>query len=126
VSEYQLLTPDQNGPVCRTADNAWIPAAPGNPDWEQYQTWLKAGGVPDPYVPPPETVPEPIPGDTANARLDTGVNSAVDAYNANTPPVPLGGQGDMTADERLLRLEESLKAMCNGHMAYLKEPPVIR
>ena len=34
--------------------DVWIPNDPGNRDWVEYQEWLTAGGVPDPYVPPPE------------------------------------------------------------------------
>ncbi|UEM11982.1 hypothetical protein J4G43_047335 [Bradyrhizobium barranii subsp. barranii] len=59
MAEYQLTTPDTNGPVLRIADSAFIPADPANRDWIEYQDWLAAGGVPDPYVPPP--VPEPPP-----------------------------------------------------------------
>jgi hypothetical protein len=110
MAEYQLTETDVS--VIRTADAAFIPNDPANRDWQEYQTWLAAGGVPDPYVPPPD--PPPAPPDP-NARLDAGVNSAVDAYAANTPPAR---GGEMTDGERLLRLEESLKALCNGHMAY--------
>jgi hypothetical protein len=119
MADYQLTQTEE---VIRSADGARIPNDPGNRDRIEYEAWLADGGVPDPYVPPE---PQPPPAD-ANARIDTGANSAVDAYNANTPPAVAGGQGGMTAEERLLRLEESLKAMCNGHMAYLNEPPVIK
>jgi len=51
MAEYQLTAdPDV---VIRTADNASIPNDPDNRDWQEYQAWLAAGGVPDPYVPPP-------------------------------------------------------------------------
>jgi hypothetical protein len=110
MAEYQLTATDQA--VIRTADGAFIPNDPANRDWLEYQDWLAAGGVPDPYVPPPD--PPPPPPDP-NARIDTGVNYATSAYDQYTPA--RGGQGDLSTDERLLRLEESLKAMCNGHMA---------
>jgi hypothetical protein len=69
VSEYQLLTPDVNGPVLRTADGASIPNDPANRDWMEYQKWLEAGGVPDPYVPPPEPEPVPPPAELSDAVL---------------------------------------------------------
>jgi len=59
MADYQLTTPDENGPVLRTADQAWIPADPANRDWEEYREWVNKGNTPDPYVPPPE--PEPVP-----------------------------------------------------------------
>jgi hypothetical protein len=116
MSEYQLTATES---VIRTADGAYIPADPANRDWQEYQTWLAAGGVPDPYVPPPEPQPDQNHGETANLRIAAGVNHAVDAYNQHTPS-PRGGQGEPSTDERLLRLEESFKAMCNGQI--LTEP----
>jgi hypothetical protein len=112
MAEYQLTNDSDH--VIRTSDGAFIPDHEGNSDWQDYQDWLDQGGVPDPADPPPPPQPD------ANARLDTGVHDAVGAYDANTPPAsaPAGGQGGMTADERLLRLEETIKALCNGHMAY--------
>jgi hypothetical protein len=112
MSEYQLTTLDADGPVLRTADQAHIPNDPANRDWIEYQNWLALGNVPDPYVPPE---PGPPPPPDPNLRLDTGVNHAVDTYNANTP-ARAGGQGGLTSEERLLRIEETVKAMCNGQM----------
>jgi hypothetical protein len=57
---YQLLTPDPNGPVLRTADHVSIPPDPDNRDYAEYQQWVADGGVPDPYKKPP-----PAPPDTA-------------------------------------------------------------
>ena len=57
MAEYQLTATDST--VIRTEDGACIPNDPANRDWIEYQQWLAAGGVPDPYVPPPE--PEPPP-----------------------------------------------------------------
>jgi hypothetical protein len=57
MADYKLATPDPNGPVIRTADQAHIPAAPGNRDWDDYQDWLAAGGVPDPYPYPLDVDP---------------------------------------------------------------------
>lgn|SRR4051812_2120863 len=56
ASEYQLTaTPT----VIRTEDGAFIPDDPANRDRAKYEAWLEDGGVPDPYVAPPE--PEPAP-----------------------------------------------------------------
>lgn len=49
MSEYQLTSSDT---VLRTKDGACIPNDPANRDRAEYSAWLKAGGVPDPYVPP--------------------------------------------------------------------------
>lgn len=40
--------------IVRTIDGAFIPDDAANADWQTYQQWLADGGVPDPYVPPPE------------------------------------------------------------------------
>jgi hypothetical protein len=55
MADYQLTTADRNGPVLRTADQAWIPNDPANRDWQEYQQWLADGGVPDPV--PPKITP---------------------------------------------------------------------
>lgn len=47
---YQL-TPTTT--IIRLADGAFIPADPGNTDWQAYQQWLAAGNTPDPADPPP-------------------------------------------------------------------------
>ncbi|WP_189595296.1 hypothetical protein [Trinickia symbiotica] len=41
---YTLTT---NKGVTRDADGAWIPNDPANVDWQAYQAWLAAGGVPN-------------------------------------------------------------------------------
>ena len=53
MAEYQLGA--TNKYVIHTADGATIPNDPANRDWQEYQKWLAAGGVPDPYVKPPKT-----------------------------------------------------------------------
>ena len=50
MSDYQLAF-DPNV-VFRVNDEVWIPNAPGNKDWDEYQIWVEAGNEPDPYVPP--------------------------------------------------------------------------
>jgi hypothetical protein len=52
MADYRLTANDS---VIRTADMAHIPNDPLNMDWQEYQRWLDAGGVPDPFI-------MPIPG----------------------------------------------------------------
>jgi len=52
MSDYIL---SESG-VIRTSDNASIPNADGNRDWQAYQEWLADGNTPAPYVPEPVTV----------------------------------------------------------------------
>jgi hypothetical protein len=54
MADYQLTATDS---VIRTADGAVIPDDPANRDWVEYQEWLAAGGVPDPYVRPKNVIP---------------------------------------------------------------------
>lgn len=44
TAAYQLTAEG----VLRTRDAATIPNDPANRDWQEYQAWLGAGGVPDP------------------------------------------------------------------------------
>jgi hypothetical protein len=60
MADYQLTA---TSTVIRTADNASIPADPGNRDWIDYQNWLALGNVPDPYVPPKPPPPVATPAD---------------------------------------------------------------
>lgn len=57
MAEYQLTATDAS--VIRTSDMASIPNDPANRDWIEYQEWLEAGGIPDPYVEPEPTPPNP-------------------------------------------------------------------
>ena len=61
MADYQLTATDI---VIRTADGASIPNDPANRDRIEYDEWLAAGGVPDPYVPPEAAPPEPQPETT--------------------------------------------------------------
>jgi hypothetical protein len=57
MSDYQLTATESI--VIRTADGACIPNDPANRDYAEYTEWLDGGGVPDPYVPPEQTPPQP-------------------------------------------------------------------
>jgi len=70
MAEYQLTS---NDIVLRISDNTYIPDHPANRDRAAYNEWLAAGGVPDPYVPPPE----PPPIINPNERLDDGIAAAL-------------------------------------------------
>lgn len=47
MSDYQLT---ETNSVLRTADKAIIPEDPANRDRREYNDWLAAGGVPEPYI----------------------------------------------------------------------------
>jgi len=49
MAEYALVVPPFDG-VLRAADGAAIPNDANNVDWQAYQAWLAAGGVPDPEL----------------------------------------------------------------------------
>lgn len=59
MADYQLTATEST--VIRTVDQAYIPNDLANRDYAEYLKWLEAGGVPDPYVPPP--APTPVPKD---------------------------------------------------------------
>jgi hypothetical protein len=55
MSDYRLI--DVQGAILRIVDSTSIPNDPANRDRADYDAWLAAGGVPDPYVAPP---PPPV------------------------------------------------------------------
>jgi hypothetical protein len=52
---YQLTSGDS---ILRIADNAYIPAAPGNRDYREYLDWLEEGNTPLPAPAPPAPGPD--------------------------------------------------------------------
>jgi hypothetical protein len=54
---YQLTSSTS---IIRLSDNAFIPQAPGNRDYAEYQTWLSAGNTPLPAPAPPPPAPDYI------------------------------------------------------------------
>jgi hypothetical protein len=47
--------------IKRDADNAFIPVDEANTDYQAYLAWLAEGNTPNPYVPPPPSVPSTAP-----------------------------------------------------------------
>lgn len=43
-----LLTGEIAPGIIRTSDSMFIPNAPGNKDWDEYELWLAEGNTPDP------------------------------------------------------------------------------
>lgn len=68
-----------NWVIIRAEDGATIPLDEGNADYQAYLAWAEAGGVPDPYEPPPPAPDVLMPGEIANMRLDAGVDAAADS-----------------------------------------------
>ena len=65
ASEYQLVapTPGSSEIVLRLSDGAFIPADPGNRDYQAYLAWQAEGNQADPASPPsPEVQAKEVPG----------------------------------------------------------------
>jgi hypothetical protein len=125
ASEYQLTATDI---VIRNSDGAHIPNDPDNRDRVEYDGWLEAGGVPDPYVPPDPIPPAPdalAEAQRANARLDAGVQAAVEvppppeisALPADTVEAPVTQDQFAALVARVDYLEQAVGAMLSAQSA---------
>jgi hypothetical protein len=66
MADYKLF---DNG-IMRTSDGLMFPPEPDNTYYQTYLDWVAAGGVADPYVPPPmPTPPTPVNTPPTNAEL---------------------------------------------------------
>jgi hypothetical protein len=56
---YKLVNKLDGGQaIRRLTDNAFIPQAPGNRDYQEYLEWLAEGNTPEPADPPPPPGPD--------------------------------------------------------------------
>jgi hypothetical protein len=86
MSDYQLTATDI---VIRSSDSAYIPDDQGNRDRVEYNAWLAAGGVPDPYIAPPPPVPESISDRQFFQQLAIeGIITEADALASNAAVIP--------------------------------------
>lgn len=63
---YQLT---ESAAILRLDDQALIPADPANRDYTAYLEWIAEGNSPEPYVAPPEPVPQQITRAQGKAAL---------------------------------------------------------
>jgi hypothetical protein len=77
------LTPGDT--ILRLADNAFIPAAPGNRDYREYLDWLEAGNTPEPAPAPPPPGPDYLA--FWDALLVSNVYQTIRAQALTTPAV---------------------------------------
>jgi hypothetical protein len=82
MADYQLTATENC--VIRTADGAGIPNDPANTDYQIYLKWIEDGGVPDPYVPPPEPEPAP-PADTAQDAVLLNHENRIRGFEGREP-----------------------------------------
>lgn len=83
---YRLTETDY---VIRIADGASVPNDPSNRDRAEYEAWLEAGGVPEPYVAPPISVPQSISDRQFFQQLSiAGSITQADALASNAAVIP--------------------------------------
>ena len=76
--------------IIRIADGAHIPADPGNTDYQAYLAWRDAGNDPEPYQPPPATVPQSVTRFQARASLHlAGLLPQVEALMSDPATDPI-------------------------------------
>lgn len=77
MADYRLTNSDT---VVRASDGASVPNDPGNRDRRLYEEWCAGGGVPEPYVAPPEPLPLVVSAAQGRlALLDAGLLATVKA-----------------------------------------------
>lgn len=77
MADYRLTGGDT---IIRVSDGACIPNDPGNRDRRLYEEWCAGGGVPEPYVAPPEPLPLVVSAAQGRlALLDAGLLATVKA-----------------------------------------------
>jgi hypothetical protein len=100
MADYRLTQTE--GVVIRATDGASIPLDPDNRDWQAFNAWVTAGGVPDPYVAPPLPVPISISDRQFFQQLAlVGTITQADALSAvkvGTIPPALQGFVDAISD----------------------------
>ena len=57
-----------SGAIANLEDQTWIPADPGNAEYQRYLAWLAAGNTPAPADPAPSTTP--TQGEQFSALVD--------------------------------------------------------
>jgi hypothetical protein len=60
--------------IQRDADGAFIPADPGNRDYQEYLAWWNEGNEPAPATPPASTMPEIVSVEDRLADLENRVD----------------------------------------------------
>lgn len=86
MADYKLI---ENDSIMRLSDGVMFPPDDFNMYYKEYLVWVEAGGVPDPYVPPPPrpvTSVTPVQGRIAllNAGLLDAATAAVEAAGGAT------------------------------------------